>query len=153
MLDSALSWVLDSDPTNAAPWLVVCWWAFFRFFVPSVPNGCGLHYLWYGQITGYEAFTSSGLRQWFGHTTINPWTRAITLNNNSSGRIGISSGRISTLFSQYSYCNSSERKHTKQTQPTSIVFLYTWLTLTLDSPHTQAGWRPCTLWTSSWTLR
>ena len=24
---------------------------------------------------------SSGLRQWFGHTTINPWNRAITLNN------------------------------------------------------------------------
>ncbi len=25
----------------------------------------------------------SGRRQWFGHTTINPWTRAITLNNDT----------------------------------------------------------------------
>ena len=29
---------------------------------------------------GEEALASSGRHQWFGHTTINPWTRAITLN-------------------------------------------------------------------------
>ncbi len=40
-----------------------------------------MYWLWYGQITGAGPSLRGPPRQWFVHTTINPWTSAITLKS------------------------------------------------------------------------